>query len=448
MRSFTSLLTLTLALTACDGGAADDAGVDASTASPDASPDRPDAMTQLDAGADAGPATGVCEGVDCGPVGRCVEGAEASCECDPGYHADGLRCALDGCPGPECPRAVSEWETLWQAEWERRDREYCTELATSTGVDQEHYFLSYCIDGLTSMWRATGDDAYLDLVLGLIDSTLADAELGADGYRHWPGPATNGGESYPLWESYYWRHVVSLVRVLHDNPEVRARADYQARYEELLAFSRQHVWEKWRSRGEGNLYRSRTHMASHWARIGMELHVMTGEMEYLEVFENISFGEMPGRPSNLREQLYANPSTPSAYTWSSHWGVPEGEEVQDTSHAGAIVSFIVEATEHEMYWTADDHAALTSTLLDVMWQPDGSYARNVDGTGGHYPAPGGSCGACGRLHEWLVLGRRDRRVQARVEADYTDGNLRYFGTQALGIAALNARYLLDGGPVY
>ena len=440
---------LSLLVVACDDGAAPD----------DAAAPPADAAAPVDGGStdDAGmtpedaSTSSVCEGVDCGPVGRCVEGEAPSCACDAGYHADGLSCVLDGCPGPECPRAVSEWETLWQAEWDRRDREYCTELSASTGADQEHYFLSYCIDGLVSMWRATADDAYLDLVFGLIDNTLEDAVAGDDGFRHWPGPPENGGESYPLWESYYWRHVVTLVRVLHDNPEVRARSDYQARYEALLAFSERDVWEKWHSRGLGNLYRSRTHMASHWARIGMELYRITGEAQYLEVFENISHGEMPGRPSNLRMQLYPNPSTPSAYTWASHWGVPEGDEVQDTSHAGAIVSFWEEAVEAGMYWTVDDRAALTSTLMDVMWFEDGSYARFVDGTSGSdgpYPAPDGRCGACGRLHEWLVLGRHDRAVQAKIETGYGGGNHRYFGTQAIGISALNARWLLAGGPAY
>ncbi len=40
-----------------------------------------------------------------------------------------------------------------------------------------------------------------------------------------------------------------------------------------------------------NIYRVNTHMASHWARIGMELYIITGKQKYKDVFDNISFGD-------------------------------------------------------------------------------------------------------------------------------------------------------------
>jgi hypothetical protein len=45
-----------------------------------------------------------CAGVDCGAHGHCVDnGGQAACDCDPGYHADGLTCVEDDpCAGVNC----------------------------------------------------------------------------------------------------------------------------------------------------------------------------------------------------------------------------------------------------------------------------------------------------------------------------------------------------------
>ena len=266
-----------------------------------------------------------------------------------------------------------------------------------------------------------------------------DATLGDDGFRHWP-------EELALVESYYWRFVATLLRVMHANPELLERG-YRAKYEELLEFTQVHIWDKWHAKGIGSIYRSRVHMASHWARIAQELYLITGDAEYLPVFENISHGEMVGHPSNIREQLEMNPDQPSAYVWSSEWGVDWRTSVQDTSHAGAVISFITNAFDHGMYWGEADIDALTSTMVDVVWPESlgGDYHRYVDGTNEGMDPYGPPWG---RLHEWLNLGRYDLAVQRRIENDYPVRNFDYFGPHGIGIAALNAKILTDGSPAY
>ncbi len=437
--------------------------VDAGTDSPITADAAGDATT--DAAPDAADAavTDTCKDVDCGSFGKCVENAgAASCSCDPGYHAEGLTCVADPCVGSNCPRPVAEWQKLYDAEWTVRDKTKCLNLAESGDLKPQlgdykpkYYFLAYCIDGLVSIWRATGDNSYLDTTLAYIQHTVDDSKLDAKGYRRWKSIYESGkvvDEGVPLWESYYWRTVATLLRVMQKHPNLLAQKDYAKQHAALLKFSEHDIWDKWESDGLNNLYRSRTHMASHWARLGMELHRLTGKKKYKTVFDNISFGEMVGRPSNLKAQFQANPKTKSAYTWSSHWGKPPENNVQDTSHAGAIISFVELAEEAGMYWKKSDVDALKSTLTDVVW-PDAlgqNYYRNVDGTGGQYgPKPGNKIDLVhGRAHEWLVLGRRDLKLQKRIEADYTGNHLKYFGTQAIGIAALNAKILIDGKPAY
>src|SRR5690606_11744986 len=227
----------------------------------------------------------------------------------------------------------------------------------------------------------------------------------------------------------------------HNSPQLRSTGNYQESFEEILAFSEKNIWERYEANGLGNFYRVNTHMSSHWARIGMELYVITGKQKYKEVFDNISFGSMEGRPSNLRNQFYFNPKNPNAYSWSSSWGAAKGSNVQDTSHAGAIVSFLVNAYENGMYWTKEDMEALVTTLDEVIFPDGASIAKKyVDGSGGNDIA--------GRLHEWLPLGRFDQSLQKKIKNNYKGKNLGYFGIQPLGIAALNTKILIDGKGVY
>ncbi len=331
---------------------------------------------------------------------------------------------------------VNYWKNQFDSYWNTNSSQI-SQWAASRNKNQEYYFFGYYIDGLISIWRATGDNSYLDRAIGLIDQTMNDAVDVGGGYRGWPA---NDGQQYGLWDSYYWRHVATLTRVLYQSPNLRnSNGSYQSAYERLLNFSERNIWERYESQGQANFYRVNTHMASHWARIGMELYIITGKSKYKEVFDNISFGTMPGRPSNLRNQLRQNSSVPSAYTWSAEW---TGGATQDVDHAGAIVGFWVVAHDNGMYWNWNDMQALMSTLEHVVWkESDGEYfSEYVDGSG---------TGLFGRLNGWLRLGRYSQRIQNRIRDQYaTSRNLSFYGPHALGIAGLNARILSDGKAVY
>ncbi|THD66799.1 hypothetical protein E7Z59_13555 [Robertkochia marina] len=344
--------------------------------------------------------------------------------------------------------SVNYWQDLYDQEWvendNRMDKDDAYSKSLSKNLDQEYYYLGYYIDGLVQIWQATGDNAYLDTALDLINNTVNDAVDMGNGYKGWP---SQDGTPKALWDSFYWRHVATLVRVLHESPNLRStNPQYQQAYVELLNFSEVHIWDRWEAAGIGNFYRSRTHMASHWARIGMELYMVTGKAKYREVFENISFKGMPNRPSNLRDRIYFNPDQTDAYVWDSQWDVNQGGGVQDTSHAGAIISFIVNAADNNMYWNSNDITAFTNTLMKVIWPAENGsqMAYNVDGTEGFQRAHKG--------HEWLTLGRYSREVQERIFTDYIPNtqfeNVYVYGTQAMGAAALNAKILTDGAPVY
>jgi hypothetical protein len=334
---------------------------------------------------------------------------------------------------------ISEEITYWKNKFDQGWSYYAADmdkLGSSANRNQEYYFYAYYIDGITNLWQATGDNTYLDRVIAMIDRTINDAVPMGNGYLGWPSAE---GEQVPLWDSFYWRVVSTLTRIMHQSPNLRTNQKYQEAYIRFLNFSEKNMWERYEGTA-WHFYRVNTHMASHWARIGMELYIITGKQKYKEVFDNISFGTMINQPSNLRNQLRSNPNVPTAYVWSSGWN---GGGAQDTSHGAQIVSFWNLAYENEMYWNKADIDALVATFTKVVCPGELTQGKEyVDGSGGtntQYTW----------LHEWLVLGRYSPEIQAKIKSYYDKNTyLGYVGLQPIGIAALNARILADGRPVY
>ncbi|MEO1013358.1 MAG: hypothetical protein AAFX53_18845, partial [Bacteroidota bacterium] len=248
-----------------------------------------------------------------------------------------------------------------------------------------------------------------------------------------------------LWETYYWKLVATYLRIMHQSPILLATphgmstpipgSTYQDVYDSQLAFLEAHVWDKWHAKGSTSIYRANTHMTVHWARIGMEMHIITGESKYKEVFDNISFAGHPSgsyQGESLRGQILNNPSVPSAYLWDQDWG-GTGPGWQDTYHLSDTISFLILAYENGYYWDMDDMLALVSLYDDVIFLPgDGANIRlYMDGSGGYDVAK--------RLRDGGKIGRFDPTLSARISSQYiSNADVQsFYGTQHLSIATLN-----------
>jgi|GEM_PF-3006937 len=333
---------------------------------------------------------------------------------------------------------VRYWQNLFDSKWSSQNRQHALSLSKSKNKNQEYYNLGLYIDGLRNIWQATGDNKYLDTALSLINTTVDDARSVGGGFLGWRAA---DGDTKPLWDSFYWRQVATLLRIMHQSPNLKSSSKYKNQFNKLVAFSEKNIWDRYDNEGQShNFYRSKTHMTSHWARIGLELYLITGKNKYKQVFNNISYGSMIGYPSNLRNQLFSNPKNSKAYAWDDEWGVRKGSNIQDVSHAGAIVGLIALAYDQGMYWKRSDINALLKTV-DVVWTAPDVIKTNVDASGGN--------GSRGRLHEWFYMARYSQSLQNRIKRDYlSNPHMNYYGSQALGIAALNAKILADGKGVY
>lgn len=330
------------------------------------------------------------------------------------------------------------------------DRAKMFELSRSGNKFQEYYYMFYYFDGLLSIWQATGDNKYLDDMLEVVNNTIEDAKPVNfnTSYLGWPSDSSYD-QDYPkngvaLWESYYWKGVTTLLRIMYKSPQLMTVQKYKTEFDEILNFTEKNIWEKWQTKGSNYIYRTHTHMASHWARMGMELYLITGDSKYKSVFDNISFGEMPNTTSNLRNRIYENPKVQGAYVWDMPFNVPLGSKVQDTSHASDIIGFWILAYENEMYWNIADIEALSLTLDKIIFPGEISQRAytNVDGSGG-FDAPG-------RLRDWLKLGRFNRDLENKLINKYQSylQNANRYSILNLGIFALNEKILTDGKPIY
>ncbi len=353
----------------------------------------------------------------------------------------------------------AQWITKFDGYWTdaSHDREYYNynvvmDYAETAGAQQEHYYMAWGFEGVLAAWRAGGDNDYLDDMIVIIEEVISNAQtINIDGtdYQGWNNIKYSSSIGVPLLESYLWRYVATLLRVMSQSPVLLATNNgamtgttYQDNYDTFLAFIEFNIWDKWEDAGWNNIYRRNTHMSSHWARIGMELHIITGTTKYKTVFDNISFDGLPssanpGYPftwgANLRDQLYSNGT---AYSWHSDWLTASA--VQDTDHATDIANFWAEAITNEYYWTETFMDSIVDTFDNEIWTGNSppTWKSRVDGTG----TDEGKV----RQAEWINVARFDQTLQTRLEGQYYSGQTpdgHY--AQAPGILALNQAFLED-----
>lgn len=58
---------------------------------------------------------------------------------------------------------------------------------------------------------------------------------------------------------------------------------YSNIYIKILNITEINIYDKWSCRGIKNLYRSNTHMISHWVKISMNLFLLTNNEKYLPI---------------------------------------------------------------------------------------------------------------------------------------------------------------------
>ncbi|WP_051580909.1 hypothetical protein [Pseudonocardia acaciae] len=343
-------------------------------------------------------------------------------------------------PDPPVPTAsqpllpVSHWRGLFDAEAAANDPE--SDRLSRSRDSFDFYTLAYSIDELASMYEATGDVGYARKALRFTRNMIASARPSAslptssfkDSYQGWVS-ASNSDDETPLYESYAWRYVTRLLRLL--KPGIgTAPGDVRADYGRALAFTETNIVDKWRARGPNeHIYRSHTHMAAHWASIALDVSLLTADparrAACTEIVRNID-DHLPNYPSSLRKQLQPGRTDPRAYWWSDEWGVTGGPG-QDVGHGNGVIAYVVEARDTNAGWSPEELARFARTLTGLISGP--RYPEFVDGTGSDN----------GWIADGFVkLGRYDPGLQATLQS-YGVQNSQFYASMAVNAARLGAR---------
>lgn len=339
-----------------------------------------------------------------------------------------------GAPSPVCTgrsdiSTVEAHEKSFLATWDDELNEYGP--ASRSKDSWQFYNLGYAVSANASMFEATGKRVYLDRALLYVRQVMADAVPSRslprssyqDDYLGWAEAShpqiDDHGDEYPLYESYLWRYVTTTLRLMKSDAAIMADEAYAKDFATILAFTEKHLFEKWMERNPDHIYRVNTHMTSHWARICMNLFVLTGDEKYRRVLD--------WHNEAMRRQLQTHPLDAGGYFWNDAWD-ELSQPGQDVSHGNADIAFITESHELGFEWTSEDMGRFVRTL-SVVWPREDAYADFIDGSGD---------GNGWFTDGFLTLGRFDVALQKRLEKHDVGRSSQFYGTLALNARRLGA----------
>jgi len=336
-------------------------------------------------------------------------------------------------------KPVSFWEDLFLKDWDK-DSGIAKQQSLSND-SWKYYFLAYSIDANTTMFQATGNKKYLDRALEYIENMISSAQRSRtlqnsqykDDYLGWSNHSHpelgNDGKEYPLYESFCWRYVTTLLRILHQSPSILSIPKYNVSYQRIFDFTEKNIYNKWVNRGLPNLYRINAHMMSHWVRISADMYIITGQNKYKKIVDD--FITMFKRQEEIKLDKYHKKSL----QWKAEWDRSK-PNYQDVSHGNAVVGTIILLYENKLGFSYNDIEMLIETFDKLIWTGKDVYANEFDGSGE----------GNGWFSDGLIqLGRYDTNLQKRIEEHpVTFGQ----GTQLYGNGALNAVILLNKKSVY
>lgn len=322
-------------------------------------------------------------------------------------------------------RSVASIENTFLNNW---DKELNIALPKSLSGDSwDLYNLAYYIDANTSMFQATSDVKYLDRSILYITNVISKATYSynlkgsqfKDSYLGWGNHSSpsqgNDGKEYPLFESFLWRYVSNMLFVMNDHSSLLENPKYLGEYERILDFTKKHIFDKWLERGRNHLYRSNTHMASHWAFIALNLNSISPQEKYYSIARDYA-DSLKNRRVSLGKISGVN-----IYHWDPVWK-RKYTRSQDVGHGNAVIGLMVEMYERKLFFDEDDINGLVLLFNNVIWKSKDSYSYYFDGSGK----------GSGWFSDGLIkLGRYSGQLQKRLESHNKGRSTQFFGNLAL-----------------
>lgn len=326
---------------------------------------------------------------------------------------------------------VDYWEQRFIKKSQKKHM-YAERLSQSVD-SRKFYDLAYYIDADVAIYKATGKTKYIDCAIEYINNMIDSAKKSADlpksqykdDYYGWSNlsasKSNNLGKEVPLYESYIWRYVTDLLYVMKKD-HLDQNADFMDEYQKILDFTKINIYEKWHTRGKKNLYRSRTHMMSHWVKISMNLFLLTDNDKYKEIIDDFLV-KFRGN-----KEFSASRKGSVSLKWKSAWKKESQKKYQDVSHGNAVIDVMISLYEHNLGVNKEEIDNFVELFDKTVWKSKNSYATYVDGSGK---------GSGWFTDGWIKLGRFNEDLQKRIENHTKGRSVQFFAN-----GALNAKILL------
>ena len=355
----------------------------------------------------------------------------------------------------ELSASVADWKIKFDEEWTRAKSYYTNQTVGPETGNQRRYYDFRVIDGLIYMFQATGDTKYIDNFFWYVDRIKSEARPGTyhnDSYLDWEVPWEGKPVAFQLYDGHGLRNVFKMLWLLKKYPEIRSMSNYQEKYDEYLSWFTTNLWDKWKSRGNGSILRSNTHMASHMAS-NMALYLYLLETDQAKKDEYISWvnawnnnvdskrnwGGAAG--TGFRDQLRLN-DPHDGYVWAGPWGNMTSSN--DITHTNAEVQSVINQHHQGIEWTSADIQLFLKTLNNMM--DAGSIATNSHPFFINLNTNSKSVKTFS--YGWAMLGRYDEATQQKLkDFSISRNQASYYHNSYLGIMAFNRAYL-DGSLIY
>lgn len=328
-------------------------------------------------------------------------------------------------------RSVSEWESGFVKK-SKENYKKSKKLSTSTD-SRKFYDLAYYIDANIAMYKATKKTIYInqaieyttDMIKGATQSKNLKNSQYKDEFYGW-GSFTapkekNYGKEIPLYESYCWRYVSDLLCIMKKD-KLNEKELYKESYHQIYTFTVENIYNKWLSRGQSNLYRSNTHMMSHWVKISMNLYLMTAEQKYKVIIDDF-LNKLKGN-----QKLYNSKTVLTTVKWKSDWD-NKNDVFQDVSHGNAVTDVMIALYDNNLGVNKEEINSLIKLFTETVWKSKNSFAKYIDGTGK---------GSGWFTDGFIKLGRYDANLQKKIESHNKGRSVQFFAN-----GALNAKILTE-----
>lgn len=310
------------------------------------------------------------------------------------------------------------------------EREKAMSLSAS-GDSYNLMSLRKSVGAINTLVLVTEDNYWIEEQKQIIDNLINSARVSSeipnntnyfDSFKGWISKNEEKSgylEEMPLYESYTFFYISQFLYILDEIGWVNQSAQNQSWWQNTLAFVETNIWTKWYERSlpvKGNNYwyflRSRTHMGSHWAGIGMYLGAITNNHEIKRQTETL----IKQYDTLLKRNLI---EVEGGYIWNSSYDDVTGtyaspstrDVIQDVSHGNHVIAYIVAAHKFgNKNWRKSDLKKFAYTVKHFMMYDDDDeihFYENVDGTPSTTrPGRGNSLG-----DGWVKLAEYDEQLR-------------------------------------